>query len=82
VSRQFAAGANRRLKFEKCRQLFLCSDNEMLSVAAMRVSNEDGSTFGINRCNTAPSLALLSLSAIISCNVYEIRLPKDCRGFD
>jgi hypothetical protein len=41
VSRQFAAGANRRLKFEKCRQLFLCSDNESLSVAAMRVCNED-----------------------------------------
>jgi hypothetical protein len=39
---------NRRLKFDKRRQLFICSHNETLSVAAMRVSNEDCSTVGIH----------------------------------
>jgi hypothetical protein len=35
------AGSNRRFKFHKRSQLFIRADNETLSVAAMRVSNED-----------------------------------------
>jgi hypothetical protein len=31
-------GANRRFKFDKRRQLFICAHNEMLSVAAIMVS--------------------------------------------
>jgi hypothetical protein len=41
VSRKFAAGANRRLKFENFRQLFIRTHNETLAAVAMRVSNED-----------------------------------------
>jgi hypothetical protein len=38
---KFAAGANRRFKFQKRRQLFLRSHNETLSVIAMRINNPD-----------------------------------------
>jgi hypothetical protein len=34
-------GANRRFEFHKRRQLFICSHNETLSVAAMCVNNPD-----------------------------------------
>jgi hypothetical protein len=34
-------GANRRFEFDKRSQLFIRVHNETLSVAAMRVSNED-----------------------------------------
>jgi len=34
---------NRRFKFNKRSQLFICAHNETLSVVAMRVSNEDRS---------------------------------------
>jgi hypothetical protein len=40
VSRQFAAGANRRLKFHKRSQLFI-SVHETLLVTAMHVNNPD-----------------------------------------
>jgi len=46
---------NRRFKFYKSCQLFICADNQTLSVAAMRVSNEDRSPRRIDRCNTAPT---------------------------
>jgi hypothetical protein len=42
-------GSNRRFKFDKCRQFFIGSNNEPLSVVAMRVSNPDRSPAGINR---------------------------------
>jgi hypothetical protein len=41
--------ANRRFRFDKRCQLFFRSHNETLAVAAMCVSNPDGSPFGINR---------------------------------
>jgi hypothetical protein len=41
LSRQFVASSNRRLQFNKRRQLFIRSHNETLSVAAMRVCNPD-----------------------------------------
>jgi hypothetical protein len=50
---KFAAGANRRFKFHKSSQFFIRSRNETLSVAAMRVSNPDGSPFGIDSCDPA-----------------------------
>jgi hypothetical protein len=37
------------LDFEECRQSFIRSPNETLSVAAMRVCNPDCSPVGINR---------------------------------
>src|SRR5207247_2266334 len=40
---QFAASANHRFKFHKRGQLFIRTHNETLSVAAMRVSDEDRS---------------------------------------
>jgi len=47
LSARYAAG--RRSKLNKRRQPFICTHNEPLSVAAMRVSNEDRSPAGINR---------------------------------
>jgi hypothetical protein len=41
--------ANRRFKLQKRRQFFIRLHNETLSVAAMRVCNEDRSPIGINR---------------------------------
>jgi hypothetical protein len=41
LSRQLNASANRRFKFHKRGQLFICTYNETLSVAAMCVNNED-----------------------------------------
>jgi hypothetical protein len=41
--------------FEKRSQFFVGGDDESLSVVAVCISNEDGSTAGINRCNTAPT---------------------------
>jgi hypothetical protein len=41
LSRQFAASADRRFQFQKRSQLIICTHNETLSVAAMRVSNPD-----------------------------------------
>jgi hypothetical protein len=49
VSSQFVASANRRFEFHKRGQLCLRSHNEPLSVAAMRVHNEDRSPFTIHR---------------------------------
>ena len=49
LSNQFAASANHGFQFEKRAQLFIRSDNEALTVAAMRVSNPDRSPVGINR---------------------------------
>ena len=56
----FAAGANRRLKFEKCRQLFLRAYNETLSVVAVRVNNPDRSPFVIYRRDTTPTPSCLA----------------------
>jgi hypothetical protein len=42
-----AASADRRFKFQKSRQLFICAHNETLPVA-VRVSNPDGPTVRIN----------------------------------
>jgi hypothetical protein len=39
----------RPLQFHKCSQLFICTHNETLSVAAVRVNNPDCSSFDINR---------------------------------
>jgi hypothetical protein len=55
LSRQENASPNRRFKFKKRRQLFIRVHNEALTVAAMRVSNPDGSPVGINRCHTTPT---------------------------
>jgi len=44
-----SGGANRRFEFHKSGQLFIRTHNEALTVAAMRVSNEDRSTVGIRR---------------------------------
>jgi len=49
LSRQFAATVNHRFEFQKRGQLFIRMDDETLSVAAMRVSNPDRSSAGINR---------------------------------
>jgi hypothetical protein len=43
------------LKFEKRRQLFICSHNETLSVVAMCVSNEDRPPVAIYSCDAAPT---------------------------
>ena len=48
LSRQLAAGANRRFEFQKRSQLFIRVHNEALTVAAMRVSNPDCSSLRIN----------------------------------
>jgi len=39
---------DRRFKFQKRSQLFIRSDNETLSVAAVRISNPDRSSVAIN----------------------------------
>src|SRR4029450_9292958 len=54
-SRQIAASANRRFKFDKGRQLLISLDNATLSIAAVCVCNPDRSPVGINRCNAAPT---------------------------
>jgi hypothetical protein len=43
LSSQFPTTPNRRFKFQKRGQLLICTHNETLSVAAMRVSNKDRS---------------------------------------
>jgi len=43
------AARNRRFEFKKRSQPFICPHNEALSIAAMRVSNEDHLPAGINR---------------------------------
>jgi len=48
-------GANHRFEFKKSRQLFIRTHNKALSVAAMRVSNEDRSPFGIHGGDAAPT---------------------------
>jgi hypothetical protein len=67
LSRKFAASPNRRFEFHKRSQFFIGTHNQTLSVAAMRIGNEDCSSFAIYSCNTAQlQPALLRLSAIIS----------------
>jgi hypothetical protein len=44
-----------RFQFQKRSQLFIRTRNETLSIAAMRVSNEDRSPFGIHGIDTAPT---------------------------
>jgi hypothetical protein len=44
-----SATTNRRLGFQKSRQLFIHAHDETLSVAAMRVCNPDCSPVGIER---------------------------------
>jgi len=67
LSRQFTASANRCYKFHKCSQLFIRVHNEALTVAAMRVTNEDRSPAGIHSLYTAQlQPVLLRLSAMIS----------------
>jgi hypothetical protein len=41
-------GSNRRFKFQKRGQYFICSHNETLSVVAVCVCNPDRSPFAIN----------------------------------
>jgi hypothetical protein len=48
LSTQFAASANRRFQFHKRGQLFIRTHNEPLSIAVMRVSNEDCAPAGIH----------------------------------
>jgi len=48
LSRQFAATANRRFDFHKRGQLFFASHNEPLSLTAMRISNKDRLSVGID----------------------------------
>jgi hypothetical protein len=48
LSKQFAASADRRFEFEKCRQQFIRPRNETLSVVAVRVCNPDCSPVGIH----------------------------------
>jgi hypothetical protein len=40
---------------QKSSQLFMHAHNETLSVAAMRVSNEDRSPARVHSCDTAPT---------------------------
>jgi hypothetical protein len=47
--------ASRRFHFHKRSQLFIGAHNEPLSVIAVRISNEDNLTAGINRGDTAPT---------------------------
>jgi hypothetical protein len=56
----------RPFQFHKRSQLFIGSDNETVSVAAMRANNPDGSPFGIDGSDPAQAPALQSLSAMIS----------------
>jgi hypothetical protein len=41
LAQLLSSGANRRLEFDKRRQLFIGAHDEPLSVAAMRVCNPD-----------------------------------------
>jgi hypothetical protein len=47
--------SNRHFEFQKRSRLFIRTHNETLSVAAVRVSNPDRSSVGINRRDTAPT---------------------------
>src|SRR5712692_9061778 len=47
--------SNHRFKFEKRRQPFIRTHNEPLTVAAMRVSNEDCSPVGVHARDVAPT---------------------------
>jgi hypothetical protein len=60
-------GPNRRFQFRKSSQLFIRTHNEALTVAAMRVSNEDCAPVAVY-AETQPQLQsdLLRLSAVIS----------------
>jgi hypothetical protein len=55
LSSKLAASTDRRFQFQKRRKFFVCTHNEALSIAAMRVINEDRSPFTIHSCNTAPT---------------------------
>jgi hypothetical protein len=54
---QRGAAPNHRFKFQKRSQLFMGVYDEALSVAAMRISNEDRSSLAVHGCNTAPRSA-------------------------
>ena len=49
LSRQLAAGANRRFEFQKRSQLFISARNEPLPVVAVRIRNPDSSPFTVHR---------------------------------
>ncbi len=55
LSRQFAPSANRSFKFHKRSQLFICSHNVTLSVAAMCVNNPDCSSRCTPRLKYSPN---------------------------
>jgi hypothetical protein len=55
IVRIWTDGPNCRFEFDKRSQLFICSHNETLFLAAMRVSNEDCSHVGTYGCDTAPT---------------------------
>jgi hypothetical protein len=46
---------DRRFQFQKRSQLFIRSHNQTFSVIAVRISNEDRSPVGINRCDITPT---------------------------
>ena len=52
-------------KFKKCRQLFISVHHVTVTIAAMRVGDEDRSPFAIHDCDAAPTpTALLRLSVV------------------
>jgi len=53
LSIKLASSANRRFEFEKRGQLFIRTHDEPLSIAAMRVNNEDRSPVGIHAWDAA-----------------------------
>jgi hypothetical protein len=77
VSKQFAAGANRRFQFHKRGQFFVRMHNELLSVVPMRISYPERSPVGINTLRRSPNSQprLLRLRAIIS-QYFTLRLSR------
>jgi hypothetical protein len=57
IVRPFSQWVNTNVpfQFQKRSQLFIRAHNETLSVAAMRVSNPERSSVGINRYDAAPT---------------------------
>ena len=60
--------ANRRFYFHKLGELFVVAHNETLFVAAMRVSDPDGS-----RCLSLPAPALLTVQNRLRCGFVQFK---------
>src|SRR5262249_40500103 len=78
VSSTSAVAGNRPFKFQKRRQLFICSHNETLSVVAVCIDNPCCSPFAIQSRHAAPTP--FGFAEIVSCDASQtVRLRLSVR---